>query len=70
MTVTASIGWNDGTAQTLSTAAVNFSTGANNPQTLTATIINVADLAFTYSASVSGAWLDWARIAWLSWSRD
>jgi hypothetical protein len=55
VTVTASIGWNDGASRTYSTAAVNMSTGANNPQYITLTVINLANLGLTYSTSVSGA---------------
>jgi hypothetical protein len=32
-----------------------MSTGANNPQYITLTVINLANLGLTYSTSVSGA---------------
>ena len=57
VTVTASIGWIDPAARTASTAAINFSSGANEPQSLVETVIctNTGGGGMSYSTSVSGA---------------
>lgn len=55
VTVTASIAWNDGAARTATTAALNMSTGANNPLTLVMMVYSVANLALQYNTTVSGA---------------
>jgi hypothetical protein len=55
VTLTAGVGWNDGSARSLSTQPINMSTGANNPQVLTATVIDLANDSFTWSTTVSGA---------------
>jgi hypothetical protein len=55
VTVTASIGWNDGTAKTFTTQPINLSTGANNPQYISLPLVALANFGITYSTSVSGA---------------
>jgi hypothetical protein len=55
VTVTASVGWNDGAARVLSTQSINLSTGANNPQALTWTVVHNASQVITYATTVSGA---------------
>jgi hypothetical protein len=57
VTVLASIGWIDPAARTASTAAINFSSGANEPQSLVETVIctNTGGGGISYSTVVSGA---------------
>ena len=56
VTVGASVGWTDasGGSRTFSTAAINFSTGANNPQLTSITVYATSAAAITYSTTVSG----------------
>ncbi len=54
-TVSAGVSWNDGAGRAVNTAAIDFGSGADNPQTLALTVFNVANLGINYATTVSGA---------------
>jgi hypothetical protein len=55
VTVTAGVGWHDGSIRNVTTQPINFSTGANNPQSIVETVMNIANYGINYSTVVSGA---------------